>query len=159
MLSGLIKNQDVDGIKAYPNEIDTLWQSGLIDVACDTNNPAVLEVVLTKLEKTCQFYDVHNGSWWIGQTRISAWDAVGRRTNDVTKPDHSAKMAAIIIAHPFFVGECDLTGRAPNAWQNMLTLLRVAYCSDPLIWNAVKNNPNLPQEARDAAEEYLISSL
>lgn len=124
--------------------IDSIDQSSAIDAACETDDPDTLVKVLEKFPKTTKYF-CHIRKSYEAQTRLNAWDAIGRGTCDVTKPVHSAKMAAVIISHPFFVGDCELVSHSPDAWQSMIGLFRAAYGSDPLIWNAVKNNANLPE--------------
>lgn len=155
-LAQLIKEQDLSVLSTWEGKISSFDQPGYISKACETNNPGVLLAVLDKFEKTCNYYCFIKGSY-TGPTELNPWDAVGRATNDFAHPQHSASMAAVIIAHPLFVGRCELVGCSPNEWQSMIGLFHACYGTDPVVWAAVKNNPNLPKEAGEAAAKLLNS--
>lgn len=156
-LSQLIKEKDVSTLSAWKGEIESINQSRYISEACETNNPAVLLTVLDKFEKTCTYHCFINGSSYTGPTEVNPWDAVGRDTSNFGNPQHSAIMAAVIISHPLFVGRCEMVGCSPNEWQSMILLFQACYGTDPVVWNAVKNNSNLPKEAKNAASKLLKS--
>jgi len=127
------------------------WEE-LLHNACGTRCAKTVAFVLGHLPPAECFWSYDKGSYIVTKY-LNSWDARGRSASE---PNSSA-IAAMVVLSPHFDARCDIVGAATNDWQNMCTLFTRDYPGDQgvVVWQAVAQNKNLPDEARAYAERQL----
>lgn len=143
-----IKTGRLEGMKIEP--LDIMDHAFALRIATETGFPDRVQWVLDNTQKQFSYYD-GTPEGRLSPPQLNVWDAISRHPGHLNDP----AVAALIISHQWFHSRCERIGCAPDDWQSACSLLKQHYHDNCVIWNAVYQNQNLPEAAR----EYAMSQI